>query len=563
MSAPAFTSASAVSVWPFTDAQCSAVTLHSQTRHSCRSTPSRRTVRPDTAATGPTQGCSLENRTRRCPCRARLRPPWRAPAPSPCGPSSTHSAAPSACTAKTGIPAAPPPSARTVRPDTVATQRHDDAATRIVPVVVLAVHVCARCDQRHRRLRVAIQRRTVKCRPPAQPNSHSCSSTPSGRTVRSALWQPNATRMQARGTVPVVVLAVHVRARRDQRHRRLHVAFDRRPVQRRPPAQPTSHSCRSTPECTDRPPRHCGNPTDTRMQPRESYPCLSLQCMSAPAVTSAIAVAVWPFSDAPCSAVLLHSQTATRAAPPSEWTDRPPRHCGKPTDNRMLPRETVPIDGLAVNVRARVHQRRRRRRMAVPRSPVQRRPPAQPNRHSCSSTPSGRTGLLRQTSDTRRQPESCTRPLPWNRTRTCPCSARPRPSQAVPPRPLCHPLLPQVVGPCCAHTKDYEPLNNPPRRAQAEWTQTHLLAVPIGPSGVLSAAALFSTGHSAVLGGGVSGAREELQPATGRSKTQERGAARPGDAEKQQAHFTRPSGARRTARVWRRCLAVLACATCD
>jgi hypothetical protein len=47
------------------------------------------------------------------------------------------------------------------------------------------------------------------------------------------------------------------------------------------------------------------------------------------------------------------------------------------------------------------------------------------------------------------------------------------------------------------------------------------------------------------------------------SKTQERGAARQGDAEKQQAHFTRPSGARRKARGWRRCLAVLACATCD
>jgi hypothetical protein len=51
MSAPALASAIAVSVWPLTDAECSAVTLHSQNSHSCSSARSGRTVRPDTVAT--------------------------------------------------------------------------------------------------------------------------------------------------------------------------------------------------------------------------------------------------------------------------------------------------------------------------------------------------------------------------------------------------------------------------------------------------------------------------------------------------------------------------------
>jgi hypothetical protein len=42
-------------------------------------------------------------------------------------------------------------------------------------------------------------------------------------------------------------------------------------------------------------------------QPVDPYPALSLQCTSAPALTSAIAVSVWPKFDAACSAVLLQS----------------------------------------------------------------------------------------------------------------------------------------------------------------------------------------------------------------------------------------------------------------
>jgi hypothetical protein len=38
----------------------------------------------------------------------------------------------------------------------------------------------------------------------------------------------------------------------------------------------------------------------------ESYPWLAVQRTSAPALTSAIAVSVWPFQDARCSAVRLH-----------------------------------------------------------------------------------------------------------------------------------------------------------------------------------------------------------------------------------------------------------------
>jgi hypothetical protein len=51
-------------------------------------------------------------------------------------------------------------------------------------------------------------------------------------------------------------------------------------------------------------------PNDTSMQPGDPYPSLALQCTSAPALTSAIAVSVWPVSDAECSAVLLYNQTS-------------------------------------------------------------------------------------------------------------------------------------------------------------------------------------------------------------------------------------------------------------
>ncbi len=86
---------------------------------------------------------------------------------------------------------------------------------------------------------------------------------------------------------------------------------------------------------------HCGEPNDIRMQPEEPYPSLSLQCTSAPALTSAIAVSVWQFHDAECSIVLLHSQSATTAAPPRVDGPSAP-HCGEPNDTRMQPEEPYP-----------------------------------------------------------------------------------------------------------------------------------------------------------------------------------------------------------------------------
>ncbi len=59
-SAPALTSAIAVSVWPLFDAACSAVLLHSHYSHSCSSTPSGRTVRPRNVTQHPQQDAARE-----------------------------------------------------------------------------------------------------------------------------------------------------------------------------------------------------------------------------------------------------------------------------------------------------------------------------------------------------------------------------------------------------------------------------------------------------------------------------------------------------------------------
>ena len=60
---------------------------------------------------------------------------------------------------------------------------------------------------------------------------------------------------------------------------------------------------------------HCEKSKEIQGQPHlardvctRRYPSLSLQCTSAPASISAIAVSVWPLDDAECSAVRLHTQ---------------------------------------------------------------------------------------------------------------------------------------------------------------------------------------------------------------------------------------------------------------
>ncbi len=75
------------------------------------------------------------------------------------------------------------------------------------------------------------------------------------------------------------------------------------------------------------------------MQPEQPYPLLSLPCTSAPAFTSAIAVSVWPLSDALCSAVILHSQNR-RSLQLHPRVDGPSAlHCDNPTDTTMQARE--------------------------------------------------------------------------------------------------------------------------------------------------------------------------------------------------------------------------------
>jgi hypothetical protein len=102
-SAPALTSAIAVSVWPSCVAQCSAIHLHNQKQPLLQ--PQTRVDGPSAPARSATQrhhdAAGGLNRTRRSPCSARPRPPRPAPSPSPCGRSATPSAAPSACTAST------------------------------------------------------------------------------------------------------------------------------------------------------------------------------------------------------------------------------------------------------------------------------------------------------------------------------------------------------------------------------------------------------------------------------------------------------------------------------
>jgi hypothetical protein len=202
------------------------------------------------------------------------------------------------------------------------------------------MHVRARLDQRHRRLRVAIQRRQVQRRPPAQPKQpllqlHTRVDGPS----TPAPWQPTNTRMQPRETAPGVSLAVHVRARLDQRHRRLRVAVLRRHVQRRPPAKPKQPLLQLRPRIDGPSTPHCGNPTTPACNPRaEQYPSTSLQCTSAPASTSAIAVSMWPSCAVNCSAVHLHSRSSHSCSSAPESTDRPPPHCGEPTTPGCSPR---------------------------------------------------------------------------------------------------------------------------------------------------------------------------------------------------------------------------------
>jgi hypothetical protein len=107
------------------------------------------------------------------------------------------------------------------------------------------MHVRARRHQRHRRLCVPLLRGKVQRRVPAQ-QSHapvapmsnllSQSFPPGERSAKAALSLSPCNAMQA-PTVPIVVRAMHVRARRHQRHRRLCVPLLRGKVQRRVPAQ--------------------------------------------------------------------------------------------------------------------------------------------------------------------------------------------------------------------------------------------------------------------------------------------------------------------------------------
>ncbi len=120
---------------------------------------------------------------------------------------------------------------------------------------------------------------------------------------------------------------MHVGACLDQRDGRFSVAFVRRQVQRRPPAQPKKALLQLNPEWMDRLPAHRGESTTRGCRPEKPYPRLSLQCTSAPAFTSASAVAVWPFNDAKCSAVLLQSHNR--------------HYCSSTPSGRTVRRDTV------------------------------------------------------------------------------------------------------------------------------------------------------------------------------------------------------------------------------
>ncbi len=102
------------------------------------------------------------------------------------------------------------------------------------------------------------------------------------------------------------------------------------------------------------------------------YPDLSLACTSAPESTSAVTVSVWPFSEAWCSAVLLHS----RHAPASHHPTRTSYATMKPQKGAAAQASTVPFAVLAVHVRTRPDQHLRGRRVALRRCGMQRRPSA-------------------------------------------------------------------------------------------------------------------------------------------------------------------------------------------
>jgi hypothetical protein len=242
-SAPAATSAFAVSVCPFEDAFCSAVPLHRQPtaiaaraiwpRPCPQDLSSSRRARQDS----PTCDTPL-NRTHCCLAGARPRPPPPAPSPSPCAHSTTQGEAPFACTAS------PQPSPR--------------ERSGLAP----ALRTCRRADA-----------------PEASPT---CDIPP---------------------TVPIVVLPVHVRARHHQRLRHLRVPILRRIVQRRFPAPPAhAHCCASDlPDASPLPPGPVVEQTRPKLarhatHPRP-YPSLSCRCTSAPAATSAFAVSVCPLND--------------------------------------------------------------------------------------------------------------------------------------------------------------------------------------------------------------------------------------------------------------------------
>jgi hypothetical protein len=100
-------------------------------------------------------------------------------------------------------------------------------------------------------------------------------------------------------------------------------------------------------------------------------------------LTSAIAVSVWPFQAARCSAVFLHSHETLPQDRPTAWTV-PPRLLVTQR-HAHLARE-APIVDFAVHVRARLDQRQRRLRVAVLCRIVKRRPTA-PKKKPAQNTP--------------------------------------------------------------------------------------------------------------------------------------------------------------------------------
>jgi hypothetical protein len=110
------------------------------------------------------------------------------------------------------------------------------------------------------------------------------------------------------------------------------------------------------------------------------YPPLSSHCTSAPALASAIAVAVWPCVDARCSAVRLHSKhmpvPRRQSAKPSPSPHRRhslndtlanPRPSGSQTRTQIVPARIRRVD-----VRALRQQRFHAPRVALTRRVVQR-----------------------------------------------------------------------------------------------------------------------------------------------------------------------------------------------